>query len=94
MILRLGVPLFLDGDQKVFCSPSFGVSNPGHCRALPAHVGSGQTRVHSSGRPQALRMRPSRLQFVCALIVLCIVYMLFMKKFYHLHEEYLVSLKD
>lgn len=86
--------MFLDGGQKVFCSPSFGLSNPGHCRALPAHVGSGQTCVHSGGRPQASRMRSSRLQFVCALIVLCIAYVLFMKKFYHLHEEYLATLKD
>ena len=29
------------------------------------------------------------LYLVCALIVLCIVYVLFMKKYYHLHEEYL-----
>ena len=33
------------------------------------------------------------LYLVCALIVLCIVYVLFMKKYYHLHEEYLASLK-
>lgn len=28
---------------------------------------------------------------VCA--VLCVAYLLFMKKYYHLHEEYLASLK-
>ena len=33
------------------------------------------------------------LYLVCALIVLCIVYVLFMKKYYHLHEEYLEGLK-
>ena len=34
------------------------------------------------------------LYLVCALIVLCIVYVLFMKKYYHLHEEYLEGLKS
>lgn len=33
------------------------------------------------------------LYLVGALVVLCIAYVLFMKKFYHLHEEYLASLK-
>lgn len=33
------------------------------------------------------------LYLLGALIVLCIVYVAFMKKYYHLHEEYLVSLK-
>lgn len=28
------------------------------------------------------------------LLVLCVCYLLFMKKYYHLHEEYLASLKD
>ena len=31
--------------------------------------------------------------FVGALIVLCLAYVLFKKKYYHLHEEYLASLK-
>lgn len=33
------------------------------------------------------------LYLVCALIILCIAYVLFMKKYYHLHEEYLEGLK-
>ena len=31
--------------------------------------------------------------FVCAIVVLCIAYILFKKKYYYLHEEYLESLK-
>ena len=31
---------------------------------------------------------------VCALVVLALAYVLFMKKYYHLHEEYLNSLRD
>ncbi|MBR0037434.1 MAG: glycosyltransferase family 4 protein [Bacteroidales bacterium] len=31
--------------------------------------------------------------FVCACLVLGVAYLLFMKKYYHLHEEYLASLK-
>jgi hypothetical protein len=33
------------------------------------------------------------IYLVCALLVLCLAYFLFMKKYYHLHEEYLASLK-
>ncbi len=33
------------------------------------------------------------LYLLGALVVLCIAYVLFMKKYYHLHEEYLASLK-
>ncbi len=33
------------------------------------------------------------IYFIGALIVLCIAYVLFKKKYYHLHEEYLASLK-
>lgn len=33
------------------------------------------------------------IYLVVALVVLAVVYVLFMKKFYHLHEEYLASLK-
>lgn len=33
------------------------------------------------------------LYLVCALIILCIAYVLFMKKYYHLHAEYLEGLK-
>lgn len=33
------------------------------------------------------------LYLVGALVVLCIAYVLFMRKYYHLHEEYLASLK-
>ena len=32
------------------------------------------------------------MYLVCALAVLVIAYILFMKKYYHLHEEYLASL--
>ena len=31
--------------------------------------------------------------FACATIILCVAYVLFKKKYYHLHEEYLASLK-
>ena len=34
------------------------------------------------------------IYFFIALIILCGAYLLFMKKFYHLHEEYLYSLKQ
>ena len=34
------------------------------------------------------------IYLVTALLVLAIAYILFMKKYYHLHEEYLASLKD
>ena len=33
------------------------------------------------------------LYMVTTLVVLAIIYILFMKKYYHLHEEYLSSLK-
>ena len=33
------------------------------------------------------------IYFVCAAVVLAIAYILFMRKYYHLHEEYLASLK-
>ena len=33
------------------------------------------------------------IYLLCAIVVLCIAYILFMKKYYHLHEEYLESLK-
>lgn len=33
------------------------------------------------------------LYFVCALLILSVAYILFKKKYYHLHEEYLKSLK-
>ena len=33
------------------------------------------------------------IYLVVALVVLAVAYVLFMKKFYHLHEEYLASLK-
>lgn len=33
------------------------------------------------------------IYLVCSIVVLALVYVLFMKKFYHLHEEYLSSLK-
>ena len=33
------------------------------------------------------------IYFGCAAIVLCVAYILFKKKYYHLHEEYLASLK-
>lgn len=33
------------------------------------------------------------MYLICALIVLAIAYVVFMKKFYHLHEEYLKSIK-
>ena len=32
------------------------------------------------------------IYLICAIIVLTVVYVLFMKKYYHLHEEYLASL--
>ena len=34
------------------------------------------------------------IYLVCTSAVLALSYILFMKKFYHLHEEYLKSLKD
>lgn len=34
------------------------------------------------------------IYLLCAIVVLCIAYILFMKKYYHLHEEYLASLKN
>ena len=34
------------------------------------------------------------IYLVCALVVLALAYVLFMKKYYHLHEEYLDSLRD
>lgn len=34
------------------------------------------------------------LYLICSLLILAIAYILFMKKYYHLHEEYLASLKD
>ena len=34
------------------------------------------------------------IYFISAAIVLCMAYILFMKKYYHLHEEYLASLKQ
>ena len=33
------------------------------------------------------------LYFICAILVLSVAYVLFKKKYYHLHEEYLASLK-
>ena len=33
------------------------------------------------------------IYFVCAAVVLCLAYILFKMKYYHLHEEYLASLK-
>ena len=33
------------------------------------------------------------LYLIGALVVLAVAYILFMKKYYHLHEEYLTSLK-
>ena len=33
------------------------------------------------------------IYFGCAAVVLCLAYILFKKKYYHLHEEYLASLK-
>ena len=33
------------------------------------------------------------IYFIAALVVLCAAYVLFMKKYYHLHEEYLEGLK-
>ena len=33
------------------------------------------------------------IYFVCAILVLCSAYLLFMKKYYHLHAEYLKNLK-
>jgi len=38
------------------------LSPPGRCRALPAHMESGQARVHSGVRPLAPQARPLRLQ--------------------------------
>ena len=32
--------------------------------------------------------------FLCAAVVLAVAYVLFKKKYYHLHEEYLASLKN
>lgn len=32
--------------------------------------------------------------FITVIVVLCVAYLLFMKKYYHLHEEYLASLKN
>ena len=34
------------------------------------------------------------IYLLCAIVVFCIAYILFMKKYYHLHEEYLASLKN
>lgn len=34
------------------------------------------------------------IYFIGAVVVLCVAYILFMKKYYHLHEEYLASLKQ
>lgn len=33
------------------------------------------------------------IYFIAALVALCAAYVLFMKKYYHLHEEYLASVK-
>jgi len=36
----------------------------------------------------------ARIYFICMCVVFALAYILFMRKYYHLHEEYLQSLRS